>query len=64
MYPPAAKNLKQLAATFSIDLNKRFKNNCTDLYQPAVCCILNPALKGFLVKDAGLYDKTEGDDQA
>ena len=60
MYPPGpeARNVKKLAAFYQMELTKRFKNNCTDLYEAAVCCILNPALKGFLVKDAGLYEKT------
>ena len=58
MFPPEAKNLKKLAAFYQMDLAKRFKLNCTDLYEAAVCCILNPALKGFLVRDAVLYDLT------
>ena len=58
MYPPAHKNLRKLAALYYGDLNARFKSNCTLMYEPAVCCILNPALKGFLVKDAGQFEKT------
>ena len=46
----------QFAVLMYHDLVQRFPQNSTQNYIVATTCILNPALKGFIVKDAGNLD--------